>query len=304
MSKLSIAGFTNLGYRLHSRAFRPIDADMSGQTAVVTGATGGLGRETASSLTAMGARVIVIGRDPEKLKQVENELRGDVVAMEADLSLMSDIRRLVIRLHETESRLDLLVNNVGVLLPDRAITTEGIETTLATNLAGHFLLTNLLIPCLIRSSPARVINVSSGGMYSERARPEDLQYERGEYHGATAYARTKRGQVILTEMWAERLAGSGVVVHAMHPGWAGTAGLEQSLPTFNRLMKPLLRTTEQGADTIVWLAAAKEPAESTGRFWFDRRVAPTHLTESTREAPGDREALWSALVELTGSHLA
>jgi NAD(P)-dependent dehydrogenase (short-subunit alcohol dehydrogenase family) len=174
------------------------------------------------------------------------------------------------------------------------------ELTLATNLAGPFLLTNLLVSLLLRSAPARVVNVSSGGMYAERIRPADLEYERGTYRGASAYARTKRGQVVLTEMWAERLAGTGVVVHAMHPGWVGTAGVEQSLPTFNRLMKPFLRTVAQGADTIAWLATAPEPALSTGRFWFDRDVVPTHWSRSTRERPGEREALWEALSRLTG----
>ena len=303
MSKLSIAGFTNLGYHLHARSFRPIETDMSGRTVVVTGATGGLGKTTASALAGMGARVILVGRDREKLERVTGEIGSEVSPFEADLSLMSDIRVLAARLLETESKIDVLINNVGVLLPDRGVTGEGIEMTLATNLAGHFLLTNLLLPRLTRSAPARVVNVSSGGMYSERIRPDDLQNERDEYRGAAAYARTKRGQVILTEMWAQRLRGSRVVVHAMHPGWAKTAGLEQSLPVFNKLMKPLLRSVDQGADTIIWLTAADEPALDTGRFWFDRALAPTHLTDSTQERAGDREALWKALVEITGSDL-
>jgi NAD(P)-dependent dehydrogenase (short-subunit alcohol dehydrogenase family) len=213
---------------------------------------------------------------------------------------MEEIRRLAAHLTGTEPRLDVLVNNVGVLMPERAVSDEGMELTLATNLAGPFLLTNLLVPLLLRSAPARIVNVSSGGMYAERIRPDDMEYQRGTYRGASAYARTKRGQVVLTEMWAERLAGSGVVVHAMHPGWVGTAGVEQSLPTFNTLMKPFLRTVAQGADTIVWLATAPEPALSTGRFWFDREVVPTHWSRSTREQPGEREVLWETLSRLTG----
>ncbi len=300
MNKLSIAGFTNLGYRLHARDFEPVRADMSGKTVVVTGATGGLGEAAAGSLVALGARVIAIGRNPEKLKALRSEHDG-VVTHEADLSLMSDIRDLAATLRDGEDRIDVLINNVGVLLPERTMTEEGLETTLATNLAGHFLLTNSLIPRLIESAPARIINVSSGGMYTERVHPEDLQYEATSYRGASAYARAKRAQVILTEMWGERLAGTGVVVHAMHPGWAATAGVQQSLPTFNKLMTPLLRTPAQGADTIVWLATADAPGTTTGRFWFDRAVVPTHLTESTRERPGDREDLWEALTKITDS---
>jgi NAD(P)-dependent dehydrogenase (short-subunit alcohol dehydrogenase family) len=303
MSKLSLAGFTNIGYRIHARSFEPVVTDMSGKTVLITGATGGLGKATASALARLGAKVIIVGRDEGKLAQIVEGTPGDVVTVQADLSLMADIRRLADGVLHGEQGLDVLVNNVGVLLPDRTLTDERLETTFATNLAGHFLLTNLLMPMLVGSAQARVINVSSGGMYSERIVPNDLQSALGEFRGSRVYARTKRGQVILTEMWAERLDGTGVVVHAMHPGWAGTAGLEQSLPVFSKLMRPFLRTVEQGADTIVWLAAAEEPSRSTGSFWFDRAVAPTHLTDSTHEQPGDRRALWNALVEITASDL-
>ncbi len=107
--------------------------------------------------------------------------------------------------------------------------------------------------------------------------------------------------MILTEMWAERLEGTGVRVHSMHPGWARTEGVAESLPTFNLVMKPLLRSPEQGADTIVWLAAAHEPGNTTGRFWFDREEAPTHMLDSTKETQADRDALWDGLVGLTGA---
>jgi NAD(P)-dependent dehydrogenase (short-subunit alcohol dehydrogenase family) len=135
-------------------------------------------------------------------------------------------------------------------------------------------------------------------MYGQRINPDDLQSETA-YRGAAAYARTKRGQVILTEMWADRLRDSGVVVHAMHPGWARTPGIESSLPGFNRVMGPLLRTPEQGADTIVWLSASPEAAGSTGLFWLDRKPRSTHFTTKTQETEADREKLWSGLVALS-----
>ncbi|MGA7097396.1 MAG: SDR family NAD(P)-dependent oxidoreductase [Acidimicrobiia bacterium] len=300
MSKLSIATFTNLGYLAHARNFEPVDADLSGQTIVVTGATGGLGRQASLQLARLGARLVAVGRDPAKLEALTSESDGVVIGIRADLSMMSDIRDLATRIIDSEPRVDVLINNVGVLLPERTETDEMIETTLATNLAGQFLLTNLLIPRLRESAPSRVVMVSSGGMYAERVRPDDLGYGRGEYSGASAYARTKRGQVILTEMWADRHAGSGISFHAMHPGWAKTEGVKRSLPVFNTLMKPLLRTPAQGADTIVWLASAPEPGMTNGRFWFDRKPAPTHLIESTRETLEDRELLWDNLETLTG----
>jgi NAD(P)-dependent dehydrogenase (short-subunit alcohol dehydrogenase family) len=125
---------------------------------------------------------------------------------------------------------------------------------------------------------------------------------REEFDGPTAYARTKRAQVILTELWAERLRGAGVVVHAMHPGWAATPGLKASLPRFYSMTKRLLRTPLQGADTIVWLGAAPEPARSSGGFWHDRRRRPTHRVPWTKETPEDRERLWAECERLSGWH--
>jgi dehydrogenase/reductase SDR family member 12 len=298
IDKLSIATFTNLGYLANSFGFDPIEADLTGKTVVVTGGTGGLGRSAANTLGEMGARVIVVARNDKKLEETAAEIGPRAVTVQTDLSLLSEIRRLADRLGD-EERIDVLINNVGVLLPERRTTSEGLEQTLAINLAGHFLLTNLLIPKLKETGPGRIINVSSGGMYAERIRPDDLQYEQGEYRGSVAYARTKRGQVILTEMWAEQLEGSGTVVHAKHPGWVRTAGVAESLPTFNLVMKPFLRSVEQGADTMVWLSVADEPLRSSGDFWFDRRRVPTHLLEKTRETAAERRRLWERLEELT-----
>jgi dehydrogenase/reductase SDR family member 12 len=303
MSLLSIAGFTNIGYRIHSRHHEPVTTDMTGRTAIVTGGTGGLGRACAQAIAGLGARTIVVGRDRKKLDAVQREVGGEVAGYQADLSLMSEIRDLAQRLEE-EDRVDVLVNNVGVLLPERSETAEGLETTLATDLAGHFLLTNLLIPRLVESDDSRIVNVTSGGMYSERIRPTDLQFQRREYSGTTAYAHAKRGQVVLTGLWARRLRGTGVSVHAMHPGWADTPGVAGSLPLFDKLMGPFLRTPEQGADTMVWLAAAPEPALTSGELWFDREIVPKHFLDRTRESERDREHLWERLVALTGSDLA
>jgi NAD(P)-dependent dehydrogenase (short-subunit alcohol dehydrogenase family) len=208
---------------------------------------------------------------------------------------MSDVRALAERI---EAPIHILVNNAGVLLPTRTETVEGIETTFATNLLGHFLLTNLLVPKLAAS--ARIINVSSGGMYAQRISVGNLQNTRGAYDGSKAYARTKRGQVILTELWAGALAPRGIVVHAMHPGWADTPGVSTSLPRFYRLTKPLLRSPAQGADTIVWLCAADEAGRSTGKFWHDRTPRPTHRFARTRETAEEREALWSELCRYSG----
>lgn len=301
MSKLGVAAFTNLGYHIHARGFRSLNVDMRGKTVVVTGASGGLGLETSRRLAEMGAHIVMVGRSELKLHRA-CALVGEGSSVElADLSLLQEVRSLARRILDSGRSVDVLVNNVGVLLPDRRVTSEGLEVTFATNLAGQFLLTNLLLPRLVESKPSRVIFVSSGGMYTARIEPNDLQFERRRYTGTGAYAGTKRGQVILTEMWTERFPDRSVAFHAMHPGWVRTEGVARSLPTFNTIMRPLLRTPAQGADTIVWLAAADQAGQTTGGFWFDRTTAPTHLSEGTKESPEARRQLWETLARITDS---
>ncbi|MBJ7521797.1 MAG: SDR family NAD(P)-dependent oxidoreductase, partial [Solirubrobacteraceae bacterium] len=176
---------------------------------------------------------------------------------------------------------------------------DGIELTFATNVAGPFLLTSLLSDLLAAAAPSRVINISSGGMYTAKLDADDLQAAEGTFDGVRQYAQTKRAEVILTELWAERLHERGVIVHSMHPGWVDTPGVQESLPTFNKIMGPLLRDAAQGADTIVWLGAAEEPLHSTGTFWHDRRARPTHRVPWTKESDDDRRRLWEELERLT-----
>ncbi|MEM7137111.1 MAG: SDR family NAD(P)-dependent oxidoreductase [Myxococcota bacterium] len=296
----SLIGYTSLGYRL--RSLGAVEADLRGRVAVVTGATYGLGKATATELARLGATVRIVGRNRDKAAAVRTAImdahaHADVTTEIADLSLMAEVRDLATRL---EGPIHLLVNNAGVLLPTRTETTEGLETTFATNLLGHFVLTNLLAPTLARSAPARVVNVSSGGMYTQGIAVRDLQMSRTRYDGAIAYARTKRGQVVLTQRWARALSGRGVTVHAMHPGWADTPGVESSLPRFHAITKPLLRTSEEGADTIVWLCTAREGAETTGLFWHDRRPRPIDRSTRTKTDQDTAEALWDALEALSG----
>jgi dehydrogenase/reductase SDR family protein 12 len=192
------------------------------------------------------------------------------------------------------------VNNAGVLLNQRTTTAEGNETVLATNLLAPYLLTQMLLPRLRESAPSRIINVSSGGMYATGLALDDLQYEKTTYDGSRAYARTKRALVTLTEGWAEQLKNSGVVVHAMHPGWADTPGVASSLPGFRAITRRLLRTSEQGADTITWLAASGEAAKVSGVFWLDREPHVTHVLPGTDPSPPQRQQLWDSLARLTG----
>lgn len=303
MNKFSIASFTNVGYWFHSRKFGPVEEDLTGTTALVTGATGGIGLEVASTLSALGARVIAVGRDRSKLDALDEVMANEFRPVEADLSLLGEVRRLADDLVASEE-IDVLVNNVGVLLPEYTKTDEGLEKSFATNLAGHFVLTNAVLPAMAAAGSGRVVNVSSGGMYSVRIRPTQLQAKPDRYSGSAAYAQAKRAQVILTEMWAEAVADKDVTVNSMHPGWVATSGVASSLPTFNKVMKPFLRDVTQGADTIVWLAASEDVEGATGQFWFDRASVPTHLSDSTQETTAERAQLWDVLVDVTGSDLA
>ena len=298
-------GFTRLGYRWSKRSWAPMPATLEGRTAVVTGATAGLGRIVAEDLAALGARVICVGRDPQKLERVRQEIiaatgNAEVAGELADLGLMSEVRGLAARLLEQEPQIHILVNNAAVLPRERTMTDEGLETTFATDLLSPFLLTELMLPKLEASAPARIVNVSSGGMYLAAIDLDDLQNAVGEFDGARAYAKAKRGLVMLTEHWAERLRGSGVAVNAMHPGWADTPGVQNSLPGFYQLTRRILRSPEEGADTIVWLAAAPEAGEVSGQFRLDRVPRTTAILPGTRGTRAERQRLVDSLRRIGG----
>jgi NAD(P)-dependent dehydrogenase (short-subunit alcohol dehydrogenase family) len=296
-------GFTRFGYEHRRKSWRPITESLQGRTAVITGATSGLGRVVATQLADRGARVVLVGRNQDKLDRALREIREDtgnpnLTAELADLSLMEDVRSLARRLLGKEQSIHILVNNAAVLPTEKTMTKEGVETAFATDLLSPWLLTRLLIPRLRESAPARIINVSSGGMYLSGLDLDELENPGGRYDGSRAYARAKRGLMILTELWAEELAGSGVVVNAMHPGWADTPGVQESLPAFHRLTRSFLRTPEQGADTIVWLAAATEAGEVSGKLWLDREPHLTAVLPGTEGDPAQREQLVEKLTRL------
>ena len=305
LDRTVVAGFTNVGYRVRSRGWAASDLPpMQGKVVLVTGASSGLGLAAAEGFARLGATVWLVVRGRERGEQArariaERSGNGDVRVGVCDLSELESVRQFAERFRDQASRLDVLVNNAGTMTEAREVSADGIELTLATNVVGPFLLTNLLIPLLKESAPSRIINVSSGGMYTQKLRVDDLQSERGQFDGPKVYARTKRAEVILTELWAEQLAGTGVVVHAVHPGWADTPGVRSSLPRFYKVTRPLLRTPAEGADTIVWLGAAAEPGRSSGRFWHDRRARPTHWLRWTRETREEREQLLAECARLS-----
>jgi NAD(P)-dependent dehydrogenase (short-subunit alcohol dehydrogenase family) len=168
--------------------------------------------------------------------------------------------------------------------------------------AAPFLMTTMLLDPLKAAAPGRVITMSSGGMYTSGLTVAGLQMDESSYNGPKQYARAKRAQVVLNEMWATRVPTEEVVFHAMHPGWADTPGVDAGIPGFGKLMGPLLRSPEQGADTMVWLAADESLEQQSGLFWHDRAARSTHKFKSTRrsDTPARREALWAWCEQHTG----
>jgi dehydrogenase/reductase SDR family member 12 len=304
LDRTVIGGYTNLGYRVRRLSWDDTDLEpMRGRVVLVTGATSGLGLAAAEGFAHLGATVWLVARDAERGEQARARVAeccdgGEARLALCDLARLDSVRALAARIGTETDRLDVLVNNAGVMSAERTTSADGIELTFAVNVVAPFLLTELLSDMLERSAPSRIVTVSSGGMYLQRLRADDLESSRA-FDGPGAYARSKRAEVILTEMWSRRLAPLQIAVHAMHPGWADTPGVRSSLPRFYRAARPLLRSAAEGADTIVWLGSAAEPALDTGGFWHDRRRRPAYLLPWTRESEADRERLWSECTRLT-----
>ena len=303
-----IGSFTRIGSAIRRRLFgweAPPAGALAGRTVLVTGPTSGLGRALTLVLAGLGARTVLMGRSEERLTSLRDELvrahgedRFPIVV--ADMSSLASVRRAVARILETETRLDVVVDNAGAIYPERVEGPDGIELTLAVLVVGPFALVAGLLPLLRRTPGSRVLAVTSGGMYTQALDLDDLESRHGPFSGARAYARAKRAQVALMREWARRLAGSGVSFAAMHPGWADTPGLAATLPGFYRTMRPLLRTPADGADTAAWLAAHPNPAWINGRLYLDRRPRPFDRFPATRLPAADRRRLWGLVVGLSG----
>ncbi|XP_026456363.1 dehydrogenase/reductase SDR family member 12-like isoform X3 [Papaver somniferum] len=249
--------FTKSGFIEHTKKFKEDEMKIriDGKNCVVTGANSGIGYAVAEALASSGGNVYMVCRNKE---------RGEAAVSKVQSATGNQ-------------NVYLEVNNAGLIDNNRTTTPEGLEMNFAVNVAGTFCITELMLPLLEKATPdARVITVSSGGMYTSPL-TVDLQFSESKFDGVLQYARNKRVQVALTEKWAELHKNKGIGFYSMHPGWAETPGVAQSLPDFSERMSGKLRTSEEGADTIVWLALQPKEKLVSGSFYFDRAEAPKHL---------------------------
>ncbi len=305
-----VTSFSRMGFELRSRLdhWTSLDSvDLTDRVVVITGGTSGIGRAAAEQLARCGATLVVVGRAHDRNALVAAEIAeasgSDRISHHAaDMGDYEQVRQLAERVLVDHTRLDVLIHNAGALSAVRHLAPDGTEATVASQVVGPFLLTTLLLERLVDTAGARVLTMSSGGMYTARLHIAGLEMGSADYRGSEQYARAKRAQVTLNELWAARFGSLGVTFHALHPGWVDTPGVDAALPRFAKAMGPFLRSPAQGADTLVWLAGDPEALGSNGLFWLDRRPRPIHKLARTRasDTPERRTHLWRWVAERAG----
>jgi NAD(P)-dependent dehydrogenase (short-subunit alcohol dehydrogenase family) len=280
------------------------DTDMTGKVCVVTGASRGIGQATALGLAKLGATVVAVARDPARGAAVVEDITARsgnqaVHLLLADLSSQAEIRRLAGEITAHFDRLHVLINNAGAVNMEHSTTVDGIETTFAVNHLAYFLLTNLLLPNLKASAPARIINVSSDAHKGSQIRFDDLQGER-RYSGWAAYSRSKLANILFTYDLARRLEGTGVTANCLHPGTIAS-GFGKNNRGWLRwgltLISPFVAKPEKGAETSIYLASSPEVEGVTGKYFYN--------CKEVRSSPASYDKavaarLWQVSAEMTG----
>ena len=277
---------------------------MNGKTCVITGATSGIGRAAALELARRGARVVVVARDAGRGRETVSEIErstgtGRASLLVADLASQSEVRRLASEVRRAAPRLDVLVNNAGAIHMERRVSPDGHETTFAVNHLAAFLLTNLLLPHLRASAPARVVNVASAAHLGGHIDFDDLMGEKG-YGGWKAYAQSKLANVLFTQELARRLGADGVSANSLHPGVVATGfGKNRNglLSLGVRIAAPFFLSARKGAETVVHLASSPQVEGVTGKYFAKCR--PAASSGESRD-PEVARRLWEASERLTG----
>jgi NAD(P)-dependent dehydrogenase (short-subunit alcohol dehydrogenase family) len=292
---------------------------MDGTVALVTGAASGLGQAVAAGLAREGALVVVVGRSRARAEEATKDIRALVPGallepLACDLSVQSSIRAAAAEFRSRHDRLDVLVNSAGVFRKDRHVTPDGLELTFATNVMAYFLLTHLLLDVLRNAATTetaaetasqhaegsrtpRIVNIASK-YGNTKLNFDDLQTATGRYSYLRSTPPTMLARVLLTQEFAERLHGAGVVVNAVHPGLVKNTSLLHDVGgPFRLLANTLGMPAAEAADTALWLATSKEAADVSGRLWAQRKELPTPGMGSDPEA---RKRLWDACSHLAG----
>jgi NAD(P)-dependent dehydrogenase (short-subunit alcohol dehydrogenase family) len=288
------------------------DRDLTGMVALVTGASSGLGQETARALAAVGARVILAGRHDDKLGAVASQItegvpHARVEVGHLDLTSLAQVRRFAADFLAANDRLDLLINNAGVMATPFEHTEDGFELQFGTNHIGHFLLTGLLAPALLNDPPSRIVNLSSGGHLASDILWDDPNFERHPYDPFIAYGQSKTANILFTVELERRLSGRGVHAYAVHPGLVGTKlGRYMTPEVVAQLMEkakqgggmPTRKSLEQGAATSVWAATAPGLESIGGSYLADCQVSDHHAAWAVD--PDAAVRLWALSEELVG----
>lgn len=280
---------------------------MHGKTVLITGGSSGIGLETARGLARRGAKVVIVGRNPQKTADAVRDLcestgSTEIHSLLADLSLMSETRRLAADFNAGYDRLDVLINNAGAVFQNRTYTAEDLEQTFALNHMSYYLLTRLLLDKLIASGPSRVVNVASAAHYLMKGVTfEDLQRRQGRFIGFIRYNETKLMNVMFTLALARRLDPASVTVNAVHPGLVASGfGLNNggALSVGTKIMAKLFgKTTVQGAETTIYVAATEHGGAVTGLYFDDSKSKPP--SKQARDVDA-QERLWSMSATLAG----
>jgi NAD(P)-dependent dehydrogenase (short-subunit alcohol dehydrogenase family) len=279
---------------------------MQGKVCVVTGATSGIGQIAATELARSGAHVVIVGRSAAKCADTQTQIRAarpdaPVDTLVADLSSLAETRRLAEEIRQRYPRLDVLLNNAGAMFWKRSESVDGIERTFALNHLSYFVLTNLLLPVLSQSLPARIVNVASDAHKGVSINFDDIQFKQ-KYSGWKAYQQSKLANILFTYELARRIEGTRVTANTLHPGFVSTNFLQ----VFNdapagwliRKLAPLVALSpEQGARTSIYLASSPDVEGISGQYFVKEKPA-TSSPQSRDQAAAER--LWRLSVEMTG----
>ncbi len=302
--------YTSIGFRARQALDHwppAVDADLRGRTFLVTGASRGIGHETAAMLLAAGAAVRSVSHSAEGAEEATRRLRGrypdgDVGFTVADLTVADEIAALAANLRRELPHLDGIAHCAGAFHPELTRTSDDIEANIALGVVAPHRLNHLLADHLSAAPDPRVAIVASSGAYLHRLSIDALDpHDPERYRPLAAYALTKRAQITLTHAWARRRP--TIAFDAMAPGWSDTELLRQGLPRFRALLRPALRSPAQGADTLAWLLARPDAHRATDRFWHDRRPRLEHRFPWTLGGDGPDE-LWAWCEQRTPASLA